>query len=1227
MAGDEQLRIDVEVVGGKEAVETLGKLSDKVKEATDLISKSGWGNKELKTLSKEFNSITQSMSAYSKAIDNVNKTNTKALLNEEKLAQARAKTELQLARTKAGLDKISESAKRSTSILNQFNFSIKVMIGNLGSTVISKAAASMKEFAASISRAGIELDALNNTMLAATGGWESGGREINWVIDMSNRLGLSFRDVSDSYAKFMTSFTRSGGTINQSRQIFEDLSTAMVSLHLPAERMQGVFIALEQMANKGTVQAEELKRQLGNALPGAFELAAESMGILPSKLMDMMKKGEVFSKDFLPAFAATVKQALGQSIDIASVQFNASLGRLMTNLDLFRMNVGQILNDTLLPLVNGLVSLTGVLANSAKSLNENRTALNLFAGAMAGLAVTVTMIKWDSIVASIAMLGQKVIAMIPNLKTTIEGWKLIAKGMSLAKIEMVGLIAESIALNIATAGIPILIGAIVAGCTALSLSLRNASREASNITPYVGLSQQITTATKEVTALNEQLRTGQIDQKDYAEQTQKYKEQFPELIGYLEKTGKNFKDLTQDELNNIAALGELDAKQRIATEKTKELNSWQATLSATFRVVWNDIKKVVSTAVDWIADKFSWLINMHKAVISTISGAFSSLANNFSTWFKGTEFGAKVIDEKIKTATENERKKLEVVEKNMKIAASTLKSAQATASGLVSGGDSKDKKSKSAKIKEADTEWDKLNKLVSKQREQLLVLELQHKEDKKLEEDYKSNSKRLEDARKKVEALTKAEKEQKFQASENAKLWDKITKSAKDAAKSYEAMTFNSQNYSSSEIEQARQLSKNYNALVKYSEALKANDNMLKITSRTARDLTNTLVDGLFEPLKEGESIWSRFADAGRSAIKSIATEWVKNKMNLILTGAQAGWGVGTLGEGTFGQKAQFAGVGAMQGLLGKPLFGTKYNNPFAKAAEGDDALGSVLQTFIKKIGAENVQDSVFTELANQAVGLGNVISSNATLAVSSLANALTSSGGAGAGMTVLAGTANVAATAFTSAAPALMAMATALNAISTSAATAATSMAALAVSTAAESVAKIPFVGGFLAPVAALATGAAIGAGAAMTGAGIAAGATMAGGGQMLGGAMSGLGSKVSNWGTTSKVIPHAKGGIVSSPTMFPMQGGNVGVAGEAGTEVIAPARRMSNGDLGIGAVQPQVTVNNYTNAAVEVIKRPDNEMEIKITELNAMLSSSRTNRGMASAQSRMSSQGRRIG
>ncbi len=47
-------------------------------------------------------------------------------------------------------------------------------------------------------------------------------------------------------------------------------------------------------------------------------------------------------------------------------------------------------------------------------------------------------------------------------------------------------------------------------------------------------------------------------------------------------------------------------------------------------------------------------------------------------------------------------------------------------------------------------------------------------------------------------------------------------------------------------------------------------------------------------------------------------------------------------------------------------------------------------------------------------------------------------------------------------------------------------------------------------------------------------------------------------------KVTPFARGGVVSSPTQFPMRGG-VGLMGEAGPEAILPLTRGADGALGV--------------------------------------------------------------
>ena len=60
---------------------------------------------------------------------------------------------------------------------------------------------------------------------------------------------------------------------------------------------------LAQMISKGTVQSEELKGQLGERLPSAFNLAAKAMGVNTQQLGKMLENGEVLATDLLPRLA------------------------------------------------------------------------------------------------------------------------------------------------------------------------------------------------------------------------------------------------------------------------------------------------------------------------------------------------------------------------------------------------------------------------------------------------------------------------------------------------------------------------------------------------------------------------------------------------------------------------------------------------------------------------------------------------------------------------------------------------------------------------------------------------------------------------------------------------------------------------------------------------------------------------------------------------------------
>lgn len=78
-------------------------------------------------------------------------------------------------------------------------------------------------------------------------------------------------------------------------------------------------------------------------------------------------------------------------------------------------------------------------------------------------------------------------------------------------------------------------------------------------------------------------------------------------------------------------------------------------------------------------------------------------------------------------------------------------------------------------------------------------------------------------------------------------------------------------------------------------------------------------------------------------------------------------------------------------------------------------------------------------------------------------------------------------------------------------------------------------------------------------------------------------------------RVMPFAQGGVVSSPTLFPMRGG-LGLMGEAGAEAILPLARGADGRLGVqtggGGGRPVTVVMNITTPDVAGFQRSQSQI-----------------------------------
>ena len=108
-------------------------------------------------------------------------------------------------------------------------------------------------------------------------------------------------------------------------------------------------------------------------------------------------------------------------------------------------------------------------------------------------------------------------------------------------------------------------------------------------------------------------------------------------------------------------------------------------------------------------------------------------------------------------------------------------------------------------------------------------------------------------------------------------------------------------------------------------------------------------------------------------------------------------------------------------------------------------------------------------------------------------------------------------------------------------------------------------------------------------------------------------------------RVIPFARGGVVQSPSTFPMSGNRTGLMGERGAEAIMPLKRTPSGQLGVQAQvqQPNINIYNQSGSNIETVQRPDGETDIFIRRVNNALRSERTQAGFGAALQRNQSRG----
>ena len=165
-------------------------------------------------------------------------------------------------------------------------------------------------------------------MSVTTKSTEEVGRSYEWLRGIADRLGVQFDALTSNYAKLVAALPQGAEGLKTAQTVFLGIADAARTLHASNNDIQLMFYAVTQMASKGTVSMEELRRQLGEKLPGTMQIAAKALNTLPETLEAAIKKGIVSSEKFLPIFGAALVRTFGDSAEQASKSVSAALNRL-----------------------------------------------------------------------------------------------------------------------------------------------------------------------------------------------------------------------------------------------------------------------------------------------------------------------------------------------------------------------------------------------------------------------------------------------------------------------------------------------------------------------------------------------------------------------------------------------------------------------------------------------------------------------------------------------------------------------------------------------------------------------------------------------------------------------------------------------------------------------------------------------------------------------------------
>jgi lambda family phage tail tape measure protein len=197
------------------------------------------------------------------------------------------------------------------------------------------------EWAASIVDAAAKLERLQMLMKGLSKATTEAGRtadalrDMNYVLEKAKNAPFTIDAIADSFVKL-----KAAG-IDPTKGSLDALTDAVAHFGGTSETLHRATIAVQQMAGKGVISMEELRQQLGEAVPNAMQLMARGMGMSMQELVKQVSLGKVEATGALQRMFIEMRAEFQGSSSAMMTTWNGMTSKLKTDWMLFAQEIAN----------------------------------------------------------------------------------------------------------------------------------------------------------------------------------------------------------------------------------------------------------------------------------------------------------------------------------------------------------------------------------------------------------------------------------------------------------------------------------------------------------------------------------------------------------------------------------------------------------------------------------------------------------------------------------------------------------------------------------------------------------------------------------------------------------------------------------------------------------------------------------------------------------------------